>query len=270
MGSRNAHTVPSATAAATQVRSIAAASSGRAGEAMTRPGTSRAPRRRCRCGSARRSPSGSRSRRSARRAGCGSGRWRRTPGWPPRRAAGPRRCAGRRGTGSPGSAASPDTPAPSARPRIDCSSSSVSNTRASRPCAGVRASRRRRRPWRDVLAEHEHTGSRGEQAAQRAVDRLGQRERAASGGGRRGAGASGRRRRSPAARAAGRRGASGGRAREPPRGRGRRGERHGPGPDRPRSGEHAVARAHAGCDEQAAVASSGSRARSAAIAGGPR
>ena len=41
MGSRNTDTVPFAFAAATQVRSIAAASSGLDGEAMTSPGTSR-------------------------------------------------------------------------------------------------------------------------------------------------------------------------------------------------------------------------------------
>ena len=41
MGSRNTHTLPSMAAAATQVRSMAAASSGRAGEAITSPGMSR-------------------------------------------------------------------------------------------------------------------------------------------------------------------------------------------------------------------------------------
>ena len=41
IGSRKTHTLPSAFAAATHVRSIAAASAGRAGEATTRPGMSR-------------------------------------------------------------------------------------------------------------------------------------------------------------------------------------------------------------------------------------
>ena len=41
IGSRNTHTEPSTAAAARQVRSIAAASSGRAGDAITRPGMSR-------------------------------------------------------------------------------------------------------------------------------------------------------------------------------------------------------------------------------------
>ena len=41
IGSRKTQTLPSTFAAATQVRSIAAASSGRAGDAITRPGMSR-------------------------------------------------------------------------------------------------------------------------------------------------------------------------------------------------------------------------------------
>ena len=93
--------VPSTAAAARQVRSIAAASSGRAGRGDDQAGdvaqhadgvvvvevaaeallvaVAGDPHH---------------------HAGCGTGRWRRTAAWPPRRGAGPRRCAGRPGTGS--------------------------------------------------------------------------------------------------------------------------------------------------------------------------
>ena len=81
-------------------------------------------------------------------------------GSPPRRAAGPRRCAGRRGTGSPGSARARTRPAPRASPRIDCSSSSVSNTRAA-PGLALQAAGHAvdAALGADVLAEHEHPGS---------------------------------------------------------------------------------------------------------------
>ena len=149
---------------------------------MRRPrgrGCRGARRRRRRCGSGRRSPSGSRSRRPARRAGCGTGPGRRTAASRPRRAAGPRRCGGRRGTGSPGTGRRPVTPAPRARPRIDCSSSTVSNTRAAparfEQAAGDAVDAAL---GRHVLAEDQQLGVAGQQVGQRAVDRLGQRQRA--------------------------------------------------------------------------------------------
>ena len=104
-------------AAATQVRSMAAASSPRAGQATTSPGCRGARRRRCRCGSGRRTPSGRPG--PATRTTIGlrvAARSRRTAGWPPRRAAGPRRCAGRRGTGSPGIGQQPGQPGAEAEP----------------------------------------------------------------------------------------------------------------------------------------------------------
>ncbi len=66
----------------------------------------------CRCGSARRTPSGSRIRRSAPPSGCGTGGRRRTAASRLRRGSGRRRCAGRPGTGSRGSAAVPTPPRP--------------------------------------------------------------------------------------------------------------------------------------------------------------
>ena len=137
-----------------------------------------APRASCRCGSARRSPSGSRGRGSAPPSGCGTGRRRRTRATPPRRAAGPRRCGGRRGTGSRGSAAARPAPAPSAVPRMVCSSSSVSMTR--RPPNRLR--RPRVTPYTpaldaDVLAEDDRVRPLLQQLGEGRVDRLRERQR---------------------------------------------------------------------------------------------
>ena len=101
IGSRNTHTEPSTAAAATQVRSIAAASRAATGRRRSGRGCRAARRPHCRCGSGRRSPSGTPARPPGPPSGCGTGRTRRTAGWQPRPGADPRRCAGRPGTGSP-------------------------------------------------------------------------------------------------------------------------------------------------------------------------
>ena len=117
-------------AMARQVRSIAAASSGLAGQRDDQAGdiTQRGDQR-CRCENGRRIPAGKPARRSARPSGCGTARGRRREAWRPRRVSGQRHCAGRPGTGSPAPGSRPARPAPSATPRMDCSSSTVSNTR---------------------------------------------------------------------------------------------------------------------------------------------
>ena len=67
--------------------------------------------------------------------------------WPPRRGSGPPRCAGRRGTGSPAPGAARPGPRRGPGPRMDCSSSSVSNTRP----APNRSSRPRVTPYTPPL-----------------------------------------------------------------------------------------------------------------------
>ena len=114
------------------LRTCAASPPHRRRSPATRPrhrGCRAARRARCRCGSGRRSPSGSRSRRSARPSGCVYCPVEKNDSVAPS----PRiwsiaLCTYARywisGIGS-----RPDTPAPRARPRIVCSSSNVSNTR---------------------------------------------------------------------------------------------------------------------------------------------
>ena len=180
MGSRKTHTVPSTSAAARQVRSIAAASSGWLGTATHQPRDVAQHRDRVVVVEVAAEPLlvGEPGDAHDHRVVV-LRRRRRTAGSPPRRAAGPRRCAGRRGTGSRGWAAARRAPTPSARPRMVCSSSSVSNTRAApnrfaQPAghavdAALAA---------DVLAEDQRLGCAASDVGQGRVDRLRQRQRA--------------------------------------------------------------------------------------------
>jgi len=95
------------------------------------------------------------------------------------RGSGRRRCAGTRGYWISGTGSSPARPAPRARPRMDCSSSRVSNTRA----APNRSASPRVTPYTPPLraTSSPNTSMPGQAAsasAQRRVDRLGQGEAA--------------------------------------------------------------------------------------------
>ena len=104
---------------------------------------------------------------------------RRTTGWLPRRAAGPRRCAGRRGTGSRGSAATPTRPRPAPGPgstarRAGCRTPAPSPAFFCRPRVTPYTP-----PFTPTSSPNTSDAGRGQQhVAQRAVDRLGQRQRA--------------------------------------------------------------------------------------------
>ena len=171
--------MPSTDAAARQVRSMAAASSGRDGDATTSPGMSRSTADgvvvvemaaepflvavSCDPHDHRVAVLPVREELTVSR---------------PRLEVDPRRCAGTPGTGSREPAAAPRRRAPSARPRIDCSSSSVSKTRGppNRRCSP------RVTPYTPPLRptsspNTQHFGSSRERVGERAVDRLGQGQR---------------------------------------------------------------------------------------------
>ena len=153
---------PSTSAAATQVRSIAAASSGRAGEAIDQA--------RDVAQHADRVVVVEVAAEALLVAVAGDAHHhrvavlpvaRRTAASPPRRAAGPRRCAGRRGTGSPGSAAARTAPAPSARPRIGLLvEQRVEDPGRAEPLAQPAGDAVDAALAADVLAEHQRAGVR--------------------------------------------------------------------------------------------------------------
>ena len=203
IGSRKTQTLPSTVAAATHVPSIAAASSGRAGEAITSAGdVAQHADRVVVVEVAAEALLVAVARRSARPSRCGTRPARRTAASPPRRAADPRRCGGRRGTGSRGSAAKPADRRAEREPedrrlveqRVEHAPRAEARVQPARDA--VDAALRR-----DVLAE-ERAPPGGARARRRArVDRLGERQRLVAG--------EPDARRASSATAAGERGASG-------------------------------------------------------------
>ena len=177
IGSRNTLTVPSTFAAATHVRSIGPRRPAAPATRSTSPGCRAGRPPRCRCGSARRSPSGSRSpatRTTIPLRYCALGE--EPAASTPRRGAGPRRCGGTRGTGSRGSGEARDRSAerqPEDRRLVE---ERVEDPRATELVMQSARHAVDTALHGDVLAEHERLGVPLEHVAERSVDRLGERQ----------------------------------------------------------------------------------------------